>query len=165
MQLIKGSKLKLLPENPYTAGNMFPPEDYDVAFSYHARKHVRSKKMTQLSCGFSDNYMTSYYSLQGLFMYVVNMEYYGHLMSPDNYDTSRAVPDLYELFHNQNDWEQYYLHDQFYSQSVNQSYSLPEVLYSRFIVEIGGLSDLVAYEWPWPVLALHWCLLVPDIQR
>lgn len=40
LQLIKASKLSLLPENPYKVGDMFPPQDYDVAFAYNARKHV-----------------------------------------------------------------------------------------------------------------------------
>ena len=40
VHLIKGEKLKLLPEDPYSAGDLFPPQDYDVAFAYHARKYV-----------------------------------------------------------------------------------------------------------------------------
>lgn len=60
-------------------------------------------------------------------MEVVNLEYYGHLMNPNNYDTARAAPDLHEQLTNKVDWEQHYLHKDFYSKSVNETYDLEEV--------------------------------------
>ena len=60
-------------------------------------------------------------------MHVINMEYYGHLMNPDSYDTSRAAPDLHEQITNKQDWEEDYLHEDFYSKSVNETYDLEEV--------------------------------------
>ncbi|XP_067945709.1 multifunctional procollagen lysine hydroxylase and glycosyltransferase LH3-like [Watersipora subatra] len=101
VQLIKGRKLSLLPAEPYSAGDLFPPQDYDVAFAYQARK-------------------------AGLFLHVTNLEYYGHLMNPDSYDTSRAAPDLHEQMTNKVDWEQHYLHEDFFSKSVNETFDLEQ---------------------------------------
>jgi len=57
---------------------------------------------------------------------VVNLEAYGHLVNPDSYDTSRAVPDLYEQLTNKIDWEMDYLHPDYHSLSANDTAELEE---------------------------------------
>lgn len=59
-----------------------------------------------------DAEMSFSYSLRkaGLFMYVSNLHDYGHLVDPENYDTTRVNSDFYELYHNQLDWERRYIH-------------------------------------------------------
>ena len=37
---------------------------------------------------------------QGHFIYLTNDMNYGHLVEPDNYNTSLIQPDLYEIFNN-----------------------------------------------------------------
>lgn len=60
-------------------------------------------------------------------MHVVNLDVYGHLINPDSFDTSRAVPDLYEQLTNKKDWEMEYLHEDFYKISVNETATLEQV--------------------------------------
>lgn len=38
--------------------------------------------------------------LQGHFMYVTNLEEYGHLVNPDGYSTEHLNNDMYEIFNN-----------------------------------------------------------------
>ena len=38
--------------------------------------------------------------LQGHFLYLTNDMSYGHLVEPDNFNTSLIQPDLYEIFNN-----------------------------------------------------------------
>lgn len=40
------------------------------------------------------------FALQGIFMFVTNMAYFGHIKSTDNYKTERKHSDMYELFNN-----------------------------------------------------------------
>lgn len=46
---------------------------------------------------------------QGVFMYVSNLEAYGHLINPETFDPLRTHPDMYELFSNRLDWEKRYI--------------------------------------------------------
>lgn len=48
-------------------------------------------------------------------------------MNADSYNTNRAAPDLHEQLTNKMDWEKHYLHEDFYTQSVNETYDLEEV--------------------------------------
>jgi hypothetical protein len=46
----------------------------------------------------------------GHFMYVTNMEEYGHLVNPEDYSTEHLNNDMYEIFSNRKDWEAKYIH-------------------------------------------------------
>lgn len=46
-------------------------------------------------------------------MYVVNLEYYGHLVNADHFNPLLKRPDLYMLLTNQLDWEQRYIHPEY----------------------------------------------------
>ncbi|UYV68696.1 PLOD1 [Cordylochernes scorpioides] len=50
---------------------------------------------------------------KGIFMFVTNMDHYGHLLNMDNYDTSHIHNDLYEIYNNQLDWEKRYIHENY----------------------------------------------------
>lgn len=49
----------------------------------------------------------------GLFLHVTNREHFGHLLVTSNYNSSRRHPDLLQLPHNTQDWEQQYLHENY----------------------------------------------------
>ncbi|VDO85971.1 unnamed protein product, partial [Soboliphyme baturini] len=82
--LIKGSRLAEL-KNAFSYS---PTVDSDMSFCQFSR----------------DN---------GYFMLVDNQEYYGHLVNPEDYDTSVIHPDLYNIFENKIDWERKYLHENY----------------------------------------------------
>ncbi|XP_052865938.1 procollagen-lysine,2-oxoglutarate 5-dioxygenase [Anopheles cruzii] len=56
-----------------------------------------------------DMAMCWHFRSKGIFMHVINMEQYGHLVDTEYFDTARTHPDFYQLFNNQHDWEQRYL--------------------------------------------------------
>ncbi|KAJ8667494.1 hypothetical protein QAD02_009157, partial [Eretmocerus hayati] len=49
-----------------------------------------------------------------IFMHVSNRLDFGHLVNPDNYNSSLTNPDLYQLFDNKVDWEKRYLHPDYH---------------------------------------------------
>ena len=51
---------------------------------------------------------------QGTFIYLTNEIEYGHLVDPDNYNTSLILPELYEIFSNMKDWKTRYIHPDYY---------------------------------------------------
>lgn len=51
-------------------------------------------------------------------MYVSNRVDFGHLIDPETYDTTRAAPDMYQIFENAIDWERKYIH-QLYPENFN----------------------------------------------
>lgn len=51
----------------------------------------------------------------GIFMHVSNVLDFGHLGNPESYDISRTYPDMYQLFDNKLEWEQRYLHEEYYN--------------------------------------------------
>lgn len=53
-----------------------------------------------------------------VFMYVSNRVDFGHLSNPDTYDITRAEPDMYQIFDNEIDWEEKYIHED-YVESLN----------------------------------------------
>ena len=57
---------------------------------------------------------------KGDFFYVSNKAKWGHLVSTENFNTSRINNELWEITNNRYDWEQRYLH-QNYSQYLNDS--------------------------------------------
>lgn len=44
--------------------------------------------------------LTKFSYLQGYFMYVTNQKHYGHLVNPDNFETSHLFNDMYNMFEN-----------------------------------------------------------------
>ncbi|XP_018576476.1 procollagen-lysine,2-oxoglutarate 5-dioxygenase 3, partial [Anoplophora glabripennis] len=48
-----------------------------------------------------------------VFMYVSNRVDFGHLSNPDTYDITRAEPDMYQIFDNEIDWEEKYIHEEY----------------------------------------------------
>ncbi|XP_046593466.1 procollagen-lysine,2-oxoglutarate 5-dioxygenase isoform X1 [Neodiprion lecontei] len=53
-----------------------------------------------------------------IFMYVSNRVEFGHLVSPDNFDTKLTNPDLYQIFDNKLDWQKRYIHEN-YTENFN----------------------------------------------
>ncbi|CAF1410609.1 unnamed protein product [Adineta steineri] len=50
----------------------------------------------------------------GHFIYLTNEIKYGHLIDPDNFNTSLIIPELYEVFSNLHDWKARYIHPDYY---------------------------------------------------
>lgn len=48
-------------------------------------------------------------------MYATNMDFYGHLINPDNFNTSLTRPEMYEIFDNPDDWEKRYIHEDYHN--------------------------------------------------
>ncbi|CAG9771224.1 unnamed protein product [Ceutorhynchus assimilis] len=44
-----------------------------------------------------------------VFMYVSNRVDFGHLINADTYDVTRTEPDMYQIFENEQDWEEAYI--------------------------------------------------------
>lgn len=85
--LINGTLLKSKDKFPSFISGLLDP---DMAFC----KNVRNK---------------------GVFMYMSNMENYGHLVNAETFDVTRKHPDIYEIFNNQEDWESRYVHKDYYN--------------------------------------------------
>ncbi|XP_075046346.1 procollagen-lysine,2-oxoglutarate 5-dioxygenase 1 [Mixophyes fleayi] len=47
---------------------------------------------------------------QGIFMFVTNMQSFGHILSLDNYQTSHLNNDLWQIYDNVQDWKEKYIH-------------------------------------------------------
>ncbi|XP_064461104.1 procollagen-lysine,2-oxoglutarate 5-dioxygenase 1-like isoform X2 [Ornithodoros turicata] len=52
---------------------------------------------------------------KGIFIHVSNTESYGHLVNADTFDISRKHPDFYEIYSNQRDWEDRYIHKDYFN--------------------------------------------------
>ncbi|XP_062904877.1 multifunctional procollagen lysine hydroxylase and glycosyltransferase LH3-like [Mobula hypostoma] len=50
---------------------------------------------------------------KGIFMYVTNMDDFGHLVTTTNYNTSRLHNDLWQIFSNPDDWRDKYIHENY----------------------------------------------------
>lgn len=59
----------------------------------------------------SDMTFAAWMREKGNFMYVSNLEEYGHLINADDYDTSHLHNDMFSLFDNRVDWERRYIHE------------------------------------------------------
>ncbi|ALC43711.1 Plod [Drosophila busckii] len=82
----------------------------------------------------------------GVFMYLSNQRYHGHLVNADNFNTTVARPDFYTLLSNRYDWTIKYIHPN-YSLQLNESYVLPQPcpdVYWLQIVTDAFCDDLVA---------------------
>ncbi|KAH8296127.1 hypothetical protein KR054_002177, partial [Drosophila jambulina] len=82
----------------------------------------------------------------GIFMYITNQRYFGHLVNTDNFNSSVTRPDFHTLFTNRYDWAQKYIHPN-YSAQLNESYPIPQPcpdVYWFQIVTDAFCDDLVA---------------------
>lgn len=48
-----------------------------------------------------------------VFLHVSNREDFGHLINPETYDITMAEPDMYQIFENEKDWEERYIHPEY----------------------------------------------------
>ncbi|XP_065890030.1 multifunctional procollagen lysine hydroxylase and glycosyltransferase LH3-like isoform X2 [Dysidea avara] len=62
---------------------------------------------------------------KGHFMYVSNLEEYGHLINPDDYSTDHLHSDFYEIKNNKLDWEKKYIHEN-YSRVLEDDYEVEQ---------------------------------------
>lgn len=51
--------------------------------------------------------------MQGVYLYVNNLQEFGHLTDLEGFDTSKTNPNVYELMRNRKDWEHAYLHSEY----------------------------------------------------
>jgi procollagen-lysine,2-oxoglutarate 5-dioxygenase len=75
---------------------------------------------------------------KGVFMLLDNRHEYGHLVNPDEFQTTRMHPDLYELINNKYDWERRYIHPEFAQQlspNYNHSQPCPDVYWFPIVTE------------------------------
>lgn len=49
----------------------------------------------------------------GIFMYLSNRIEFGHLVNPETFDITRTAPDMYQIFDNERDWEERYIHSEY----------------------------------------------------
>ena len=62
---------------------------------------------------------------KGHFMYVSNLEDYGHLLNRETYTTEHLHNDMYQLFDNRLDWERKYIHEN-YSKILDPNFVLEQ---------------------------------------
>ncbi|KAG5900593.1 hypothetical protein JTB14_017451 [Gonioctena quinquepunctata] len=48
-----------------------------------------------------------------IFIYVSNRVDFGHLVNPESFDITRTEPDMYQIFDNERDWEDRYIHEEY----------------------------------------------------
>ncbi|XP_074654801.1 procollagen-lysine,2-oxoglutarate 5-dioxygenase 1-like [Tubulanus polymorphus] len=70
-------------------------------------KGIYSKDRRDADLAFASNLRK-----RGMFMYLMNMNSYGHLINNENYDLSPKHPDLYQIFDNRPEWEMKYIHSE-----------------------------------------------------
>jgi hypothetical protein len=63
----------------------------------------------------------------GHFMYMTNLQHYGHLLNAENYETNHLHNDLYNIFENRFEWEQKYLHENYSTFLSLGPESIPQV--------------------------------------
>lgn len=57
----------------------------------------------------------------GIFMFVSNLDDYGHLINTDAFDIKKTRPDFYEFATNSLDWEKRYIHSEYYQQLLPEA--------------------------------------------
>lgn len=62
-----------------------------------------------------------------VFMFVSNRLDFGHLVNPETYDVTRAKPDMYQIFENEIDWEERYIHED-YVENFNPNNTAKQVI-------------------------------------
>jgi hypothetical protein len=61
----------------------------------------------------------------GVFMFITNLEEFGHLVSSSTFDTTRKHADFYEIYSNQKDWQNRYIHEN-YSQVLSPQFKIQQ---------------------------------------
>jgi len=56
---------------------------------------------------------SDYIRRKNIFMYATNMDTFGHLINPDNYNISLARPEMFEIINNLKDWTDRYIHEEY----------------------------------------------------
>ncbi|XP_063410328.1 multifunctional procollagen lysine hydroxylase and glycosyltransferase LH3-like isoform X1 [Mytilus trossulus] len=76
---------------------------------------------------------------KGIFMYVTNTKYFGHLVNFDEYPTTHLHNDMYEILRNPYDWEKKYIHPN-YNTSLTENADIaqpcPDVFWFPIVSEI-----------------------------
>lgn len=81
---------------------------------------INGELLNNIPVVFEDTYMDSAISFAanlrkaGVFMYATNMEYFGHLINPDSFNTSKIRPELYEIASNFDDWVSRYIRPEYF---------------------------------------------------
>lgn len=107
--MMRASVLDKLPVNPYPTDGI----DTDIIFSQALRK-------------------------KGIFMYVTNLDHFGHLKEMETYTTNYKHNDMYQMFDNRLDWEDEYLHPDFLhylDPTSKQEMPCPDVYWFPFLSE------------------------------
>lgn len=68
---------------------------------------------------------------KNVFMYVSNRLDFGHLVNADDFNIKLTNPDMYEIFNNQQDWENRYIHEN-YSALFEDGYKQSQVSEKSF---------------------------------
>jgi hypothetical protein len=66
-------------------------------------------------------------------MHASNMEYFGHLIVPENFNTSLVRPELYEIKTNPVDWADRYIHPEYYEFVAGKNASLQVYSFSNSV--------------------------------
>lgn len=70
-----------------------------------------------------------------MYLYVNNLQEFGHLTDLEGFDTSKTNPNVYELMRNRKDWEHAYLHseymDNFSPNRTHLQVKFYEIMYLR----------------------------------
>jgi procollagen-lysine,2-oxoglutarate 5-dioxygenase len=61
----------------------------------------------------------------GVFMFVTNLEDFGHLVTSSTFDTTKKHPDFYEIYSNQKDWQNRYIHEN-YSKVLSPEFKIEQ---------------------------------------
>lgn len=70
-----------------------------------------------------------------VFMYVSNRVDFGHLINADTFDITRVEPDMYQIFENEQDWEEAFIHPD-YPESLNPEKKNPQVNFYNVSCEV-----------------------------
>lgn len=86
---------------------------------------VKSKILNKLSYTKADvdpdMAMAEHLRNKEIFMYITNINDYGHLINPDNFDIKKTRPEFYELFSNQFDWEKRFIRPDYWDQLLKEN--------------------------------------------
>ena len=55
-------------------------------------------------------------------MYGTNMDSFGHLINPENYNTNLIRPEMFEIMHNLKAWTERYIHAEYFDFISNKNY-------------------------------------------
>lgn len=61
-----------------------------------------------------------------VFLYVSNRIDFGHLVNPETFDITRAEPEMYQIFDNEREWEERFIHPE-YPENLNPNKTVAQV--------------------------------------